>query len=439
MDKPNLIFFHIDQQNVLATGATGCRDVQTPNMDRVFERGTWFRHATIANPVCCPSRTTWYTGLMPEEHGQLTNNEEFNIDPKTEDIGPQISAGGYDSVYMGKWHVAKPVEKSFDLEFNGHGHGELGDAWTARAAEGFLANREGNKPFFLNIGLLNPHDACMWTDTFTPCGPGKFSLGAKMRDELPELPVNHYLSAHPTILHGKDADRSQGRMSDLDWRWFMYCYYRNVEMVDAEVGRVLDALENSRFAENTVLIFASDHGEGLAQHYHYGKDCILEHSVMAPLVIVDPTARARRDMTHMVSSIDVTATLCDYAGVDPLPGRKGMSLRPLVEGKSPPGWRAFAHSTTSESRERIVRTTDYKLLNDRLTQEYVLYDLVLDPWEMRNVAGDAAYAAKLAEMKKYMDEYEASCHLAPQMERMLAQWEQMRKEGRTVSTAGVYY
>jgi choline-sulfatase len=407
-------------------------------MDRIVEGGTWFRQSCIANPVCCPSRTSWYTGLMSEEHGQLTNNAEFNIDPATEDIGPQVKSGGYDSIYMGKWHVAKPVGKSFDLEFNGHGHGELGDAWTARAAEAFLANREGDKPFFLNIGLLNPHDCCMWTDTFTPCGPGKFSLAEKMRDELPELPPNHYLSAHPTVLTGAAADRSEGRWKDLDWRYYMYCYYRNVEMVDAEVGRVYDALINSRFRDNTVLIFASDHGDGLAEHYHYGKDCILEHSVMAPLVVVDPTARAHRDMEHMVSNIDVTATICDYAGVDPLPGRKGLSLRPLVQGKSPP-WRAYAASTTSESRERIVRTTELKLLNDRLTQAYMLYDLVMDPWEMRDVAGDPAYAERLRQMKAHMDEYEASCHLAPQVVRMLEHWEQMRKEGRTVSTEGVFY
>lgn len=438
MGKPNLIFFHIDQQNLLALGVTGCRDVVTPNIDRVFERGTWFRHSTIANPVCCPSRTCWYTGLMSEEHGQLTNDGEFNIDPAIADIGPLVRSGGYDTVFMGKWHVHKPVENSFDYQFAGHPHGEMGDAWTARAAEAFLVNREGNKPFFLNIGLLNPHDCCYWTDQFTPCGPAQFSLAKTMAAELPELPPNHYLSAHPTVVQGKAADRSHGRMSDLDWRYFMYRYYRNVEMVDAEVGRILDALLNSRFAGNTVLIFASDHGEGLAQHYHYGKDCILEHSVMAPLVIVDPTASPHRDMTHMVSNIDVTATICDYAGVDPLPGRHGLSLRPLVEGKSP-AWRPYAHSTTAESRERIVRTPEFKLLNDRLNQEYVLYDLVLDPWEMRNVAADPAYAGPLALLKSYMDSYEASCHFAPQVVRMLELWEKMRKEGRTASTLGIYY
>ncbi len=423
MKRPNILFLHIDQLNQFALGVNGCRYVSTPNMDRMVERGVWFQHSCVANPVCMPSRTSWYTGLMSEEHGQLSNDAEFNIDPSIADIGPLVRSGGYDSVYMGKWHIAKPVEKSFDVEFDYHGHGEVGDAYTARAAEAFLTNREGNKPFFLNVGLLNPHDCCMWTYPFFPCSPAKFSLAKGLKDELPELPPNHYLSAHPTVATGAVADPTQGHWTDLDWRYYMCRYYRNVEMVDAEVGRIVSALENSRFADNTLLIFASDHGEGLAQHYHFGKECILDHCVIAPLVLVYPTVSGRRDTTHMVSSIDVTATICDYAGVDPLPGRRGLSLRPFVEGKPAPSWRPYAASTTARSRERIIRTPEHKLINDRVNGKYVLYDLVMDPWEMRNVVDDPAYAGTLARLKSFMDENEATYRYAPQTIRMLKIWE----------------
>lgn len=426
MKRPNILFLHLDQLSLTALRAGGCPHVSTPNMDRLFERGTSFRHSCIANPVCTPSRTCWYTGLMSEEHGQLANEAEFNLDPSVADIGPLMQRGGYDSVYMGKWHIAKPVERSFQLAFNGHEHGEVGDAYTARAAEAFLAGREGGKPFFLNVGLLNPHDSCMWAYTFSPSQPAKFSLAQGMIRQLPELPPNHYLSAHPTFAIA--ADPTGGHWTDLDWRYYMYCYYRNVEMVDAEVGRIVQALENSRFADNTLLIFASDHGEGLAQHFHYGKATAMDHSVIAPLVLVDPTAQGRRDTTHIVSSIDVTATICDYAGVDPLPGRRGLSLRPLVEGKDSP-WRAYAASTTSLSRERIIRTTEHKLINDRVTGEYVLYDLVNDPWEMRNVAANPAYARALAKLRSAMDENEAGYRLARHTVRMLQTWERERERG----------
>ena len=423
MKQPNLLFLHVDQLNLMAVAANGCPHVATPNLDRIFQRGVSFRHSCIANPVCVPSRTTWYTGLMSEEHGQLNNDPGYHLDPGIADLGPLIRRAGYDTVYMGKWHIDRPLERSFTVGFGSHGHGEVGDAEVARAAEAFLLTRESNRPFFLNVGLLNPHDCCMWTYPFTPCSPGKFSLGRVLKSQLPPLPPNHYLSAHPTLAGGAPVDPTGGHFTDLDWRYYMYRYYRNVEMADAEVGRVLAALESSRFADNTVLIFASDHGEGLAQHYHYGKECILDHSLMAPLVFVQPAVPARRDVDHIVSSIDVTATICDYAGADPLPGRRGLSLRPLVENGRASSWRTFAASTTAQSRERIIRTTTHKLLNDRVTKQYLLYDLVQDPWEMKSVAGDPAYSAVLRQLQESMDRNESTYHYAPQTERMLRRWE----------------
>lgn len=269
---------------------------------------------------------------------------------------------------------------------------------------------------------------------FSPCPPAKFSLAPGLVDQLPPLPPNHRLSAHPTILPAP-ADPTHGRWTDMDWRYYLYCYQRQVEMVDAEIGRIVAALEQSAAAQDTLLVFASDHGDGRAQHYHYGKDCILDPSVMAPLVIVHPELAGRRDTAHIVSSIDVTATLCDYAEVDPLPGRRGLSLRPLLEGRSAP-WRRYAASTTAKSRERIIRTASHKLLHDRVTNEYVLYDLARDPWEMNNLAGDPAESGTLAQLKAYMDENDAACRYAPQTVRMLELWERERRRG-VASLAGI--
>ena len=425
MNRPNIIFLHIDQQNPRAIGANGCRDVSTPNMDHLIGRGVAFEHCTIANPVCMPSRSSWYTGLMSEEHGQLDNNKP-DMEPTVADIGPLMRSGGYDPVFMGKWHVAKPVEQSFDALFKGHGHGEIGDAETARAAEAFIANREGDKPFFLNIGLLNPHDCCMWGYDFVRFGSlGKYSLAESMIDQLPQLPPNHRLNSHPTMT-ADPADPTRGKWTDVDWRYYMYCYYRQVEMVDAEVGRIVSALESSRFADNTILIFASDHGDGLAQHYHYGKGSPLDPSLIAPLVFVDPGAKSHKNKSHIVSSIDVTASICDYAGVDPLPGRCGMSLRPLVEGKSPADWRKFAPASALSGRNRLIRTTDYKLINDRINNQYVMYDLAKDPWEMKDVVADPSYASTLKQLKDWMDTTESSYHYAPAT---IKRFEKFQKQG----------
>jgi choline-sulfatase len=202
----------------------------------------------------------------------------------------------------------------------------------------------------------------------------------------------------------------------------MYSYYRQVEMADSELERILSAIENSRFADNTLLIFASDHGEGLAQHYHFGKQSPLDPSLIAPLVFIHPGLKARRDTTHVVSSIDVTATICDYAGVDPLPGRRGLSMRPLLDEKTT-DWRAFAPSCPQDGRVRLVRTVEHKLINDRVTNEYVMYDLIKDPWEMKNVVNDPAYAQTLAQLKGYMDKNEATYHYAPSVIQTFQAWQ----------------
>ena len=421
MKRPNIIFLHIDQQNLKAIGANGCTYASTPTLDRIIERGVSYDNCVMANPLCMPSRTSWYTGLMPEEHGQMANKAPWS-DTSIPDIGPLVTSGGYDSIYMGKWHLARDVTRSFDLRFRGHPDGEEGDAHVARAAEAFLANREGNKPFFLNIGLLNPHDCCAWANPSKKAAtPVKHSVIKNVLEQLPPLPPNHYLSAFPT--RKKFLDPTHGQWTDLDWRFYMYCYYRHVEMVDAELNRVLNALENSRFADNTLLIFASDHGEGLAQHYHYCKQSPMDHSLMAPLVFIHPELKARRDVSHVISSIDVTATICDYAGVDPLPGRRGLSLRPLLEEK-PIDWRAFAASCPDDGRLRLVRTTEHKLINDRVSNEYVMYDLKNDPWETKNVVNDPAYTDTLTRLKTYMDQNEATYHFAPSAMKTIENWRQ---------------
>jgi len=422
MSRPNIVFLHIDQQHLKAISANGCKYVSTPNIDRLIQRGVSFDHCVMANPLCMPSRSSWYTGLMPEEHGQLSNAAP-NMDESIADIGPLITSGGYDSVYFGKWHIARDIVKSFNLRFRGHQAGEMGDAYTARAAEAFLANRQGDKPFFLNIGLLNPHDCTSWVPKNYANGPVKRNMIPILEDQLPLLPPNHYLSSNPTA-HG-DPDPTRGLWTDLDWRYYMYCYYRHVEMADAELDRIISAVENSRFADNTLFIFASDHGDGLAEHYHFGKAIPMDSALIAPLVVIHPGVHARRDTTHVVSNIDVTATICDYAGVDPLPGRRGLSLRPLLEEKKT-DWRPFAASCPINGKVRLVRTADHKLINDRISNEYVMYDLVKDPWEMKNVVADPAYAGTLAQLKGYMDKNEAAYHYAPSVIQRFETW---RKQG----------
>ena len=159
MPKPNVVFVHVDQLHHQAISAYGCDAVRTPNMDRLVRDGHSFMESYCAMPQCCPARASWFTGRMSKEHGVVVNS--YPLRPELPDLGQWLRKVGYETVYTRKWHVSgRDVSKSFRVLHRGHGHGELGDSAVARSAVAYLKNRTGEKPFFLSVGFLNPHDCC---------------------------------------------------------------------------------------------------------------------------------------------------------------------------------------------------------------------------------------------------------------------------------------
>jgi len=156
---------------------------------------------------------------------------------------------GYGCYYMGKWHVAlNPKTCGFERVYGSNHIGEQGDTAVARAAEAFIAEPpKDGKPYFLNIGLLNPHDICYWGFEYDP---SKLSMAEKMKDQLPALPPN-FLS-----------EEANNDWSDLQWRFYAYSYFRFVEMVDEEIGRIYRSYLRSPQCGNTIFIFSADHGQG---------------------------------------------------------------------------------------------------------------------------------------------------------------------------------
>ena len=179
MNQPNIVFIHTDQQHHLAISAYGNRDVSTPNMDRLIAEGISFRRSYSANPVCCPARASWYTGRMSVEHGVISN--PFPIDPNLPDLGQWLTKHtDYNCVYSGKWHVTgRNVANSFDVIYDRHPYGELQDSGSARAAAQYIAEHANDdRPFFLSVGLLNPHDCCYVCGVSGP--DGKIRPGASV-------------------------------------------------------------------------------------------------------------------------------------------------------------------------------------------------------------------------------------------------------------------
>ena len=412
---PNLLFMHTDQQHWEAVSAFGCGHVRTPAMDRLAAAGTSFSLSYSANPVCCPARTCWYTGRASSENGVIMN-DAWPIAPEMPDMGQWMSARGYDSVYAGKWHVTgRPFTQSFRVLTPGSGIGEVTDMAVSRAAEGFLRSRKaGGKPFFLNLGFLQPHDCCYWVFEHGD-GTPLTRLGAIPAD-LPPLPPNHgYDPNEPEPLRRRhDEKKARGAWSAEHWRWYLWNYYRMVEMADAEIGRVLDALEDAGLAEETLVILTADHGDGLARHGLTSKMFLYDEAARVPFIAAWPgrLQAGRRDERHLVSGLDVAPTLCDLAGIDGLPKARGMSLRPLLEGRDTAPWREFLVSETFRTG-RMVRTPEYKYVayaDDPVTQ---LFDMRADPGETRNLAPEAAKADVVRDLAGRLAAWEGALEIFP--------------------------
>jgi len=412
---PNILFMHLDQQHWEAVSAFGCSYLRTPAIDRLAAQGTSFSLSYSANPVCCPARACWYTGRPASENG-VVMNDRWPIDPEMPDMGQWFSARGYDSVYSGKWHVtARPLTKSFRVLTMGSGIGEVTDGMVSRAAEGFLRSRTaGDKPFFLNVGFLQPHDCCYWVFEHIKNTP-LTRFGPPPAD-MPPLPANHRFDpdepAPMRALHSGSHHRSA--WSEDHWRWYLWNYYRMVEMADAEIGRVLNALDDTGLAEETLVVLTSDHGDGLARHALTSKMFLYDEAARVPFIASLPgqIQSGVRDTQHLVSGLDVAPTLCDYAGIEGMPKARGLTLRGLLENRQSDPWREFLVAETFRTG-RMVRTPNHKYIAYHIDPVTQLFDMRNDPGELKNLAADPSQADVVRNLAGYLDTWEKSLDIYP--------------------------
>jgi len=382
---PNLLFLHVDQLHADIISGYGCRHVQTPNIDRLAAGGLSFRNAYIQNSVCCPSRSCWYTGRAACEHGVVIN--EWPLREDIPDLGQWFSGRGWAAVYVGKWHIPnRKLADSFRVLHPGAGVGEHGDAWVSRAGQAFLHEYRGDQPFFLNLGFLQPHDCCYWV--FEQFGRQETLPYPHLAAEYPDLPANHAWTeeTEPALIRQRRGQSSPCKTWTPDqWRYYLWAYSRMVEMVDTEIGRVLDALDDSGHANDTMVIFQSDHGDGLGRHGMVSKMFLYDEAARVPTIIRWPgEVPAGATDHHLVGSLDVPATLCDYAGLEPMPKARGRSLRPILTGQ-PVEWRDTL-CIEAQRTGRAVRTPEWKLIRYEADDTVQLFDMNHDPGETANLA-----------------------------------------------------
>lgn len=418
--KPNFLFILCDQMGMDVISGHGNKYLSTPNLDRLLRRGTSFMESHSTNPVCSPARSSLYTGLMPVETGVISNNR--GIAPGVPNSGEWLNKkAGYESVYCGKWHLWQnyPVSDNDMIGFKvlpaGPMQGDLEDSAVSRTCEAWLHNYKGDKPFFLSACFLQPHDICFWgierggdEESLIKTNVPFERYGKRLG--LPPVPPNNKIRPRePEHLHkyGKDY-------TDEQWRYYLYIYNRMTEMLDGDIGRLLDALEQTGLDKNTIVIFTSDHGDGNGRHSMVQKWYPYEESVKVPLIISCPgkLKEGQIDSEHLVLGTDIVPTLCDFAGCDVPPNVKGLSLRPLLEGKKPEKWREYL-VTEHHITGRMVRSKDFKYVKYEGDPVEMLFDMRNDPWETKNLYDDPDYRDVLEQHRKMLEDWKAGMAEVP--------------------------
>ncbi len=410
----------------------------TPNFDRMVAGGYSFLDSYSTNPVSCPARSSVFTGRYSTETGVTYNN--VGIDQRIPNMGQWFeSRSDYNRVYCGKWHAggrwsypdvegARKIPGFETIPAGVSGTGDFNDFQVSGAVKGFIMNYQDDKPFLAVAGLMNPHDICYWTpqlhgDKLVPKSD-LFELG----DTRPPLPPNFDFKFEDPY------PGQQVKYSKEEWQNYLYDYCRMVEKVDADLGRMLDAVGSRN--DETLVLFTSDHGEGAARHKRVQKWHPFEQSVKVPFIAYMP-GRVKSnviDQKHIVSGIDMMTTVCDYAGIPSPPGCRGRSLRPIFEQGSTTDKMDVAFAEFQHTG-RVVRKGDFKYvkiyeyskepdkpfvrLEDgqpekfqtgagsrryKTTSHRLLFNLKDDPWEITDLSSDATYASKIGELDTLLAE-----------------------------------
>jgi len=271
------------------------------------------------------------------------------------------------------------------------------------------------------VSFINLHDICLFAGGNSPLlGELERHYGPAPDAPTPPVPANLGATQHAPALIARRV-----RHPDWDhprWRRYAYAYGRLMEDVDRQIGQVLAALRQTGQADNTLVVFTSDHGEGLGAHHWTGKLMFYEEEATVPLILSWKGAipAGRLDREHLVSGLDCLPTICDYAGVQGPDIMRGQSLRRVIENPSAPGRECvvseMALGGRGGARSFMVRTARYKYMSfpDGGQRAEMFFDLPADPGELDNRAGEPALAKEVARHRKLLAEWnqttrEAQC------------------------------
>lgn len=455
--KPNVLFIVTDDQRWDTVHALGNEEIITPNLDRLVSRGTSFVSAHIAGgtcgAVCMPSRAMILSGRNPFHLEELGGN----IPPEHITLAENFRNHGYETIGLGKWHNGCPsYARSFSqgakiffggmwdhwnvptcrydptgkydnvinfvVDFYKDNHpqaqhcdefdpGKHSSTLLTDSAIELLKNNAGKeKPFFMYLAYLAPHDPRTMPDSFREMYDlEKIKLPPNFREIID--------TNYPLMVH-RDEHLAAYPREEKEIKRHIAEYFAMITHLDFEIGRLLNALHELGEEDNTIIVFTGDNGLAVGQHGWLGKEDIYEHGVRVPLIIAGPGIAENVRNNAFVYLYDVYPTICDKAGIE-IPGSvDGKSFAHLLEGESEEVFREELYLIFDEFI-RGVKDSNYKLIEYRNGDEKedkwtFLYDIKNDPWETENLAGKEEYKEKVCRMRslilKYRDEWEEQKH-----------------------------
>lgn len=415
--RPNVLFLAVDDLNDWI-GVLGKRpDVKTPNIDRFAKQGVLFTRAYCAAPACNPSRAALMTGLRPSSTGVYHNDQPWRPVLKdavtltqyfmkhgyTAEGGGKIFHNSYnDPASWQHWEKVGsfpvppghpvngiPNAAHFDWGPVDASDEEMGDYHTASWGCEVL-KRKHNKPFFLAVGMIKPHLPFYAPKKYFDMYPlDKIEVPKTLSTDLDDIPPAGVKIARPDRDHANVIKHDQ-------WKKAVQAYLACITFMDAQIGRVLDALDKSAYRDNTIVVFWSDHGWHLGEKEHWRKFALWEEATRVSLAIKVPgMTKAGGVCGRTVNLIDLYPTLVELCGLPKKDDLEGASLVPLL--KDPNAKRDRPSITTHGRNNHAVRTEKWRYIRYADGSEE-LYDHDADPLEWKNLAADPATAKVRAEL-----------------------------------------
>jgi choline-sulfatase len=414
MDQPNILFLLSDQHHSNFTGYAGNKVVRTPNLDQLAAEGTSMENMYCGSPLCVPSRMALMSGLLPDVTRIFTNFHSLPSEQPT--FVHSLSAAGYQTVLAGRMHFNGPDQRHgfqerlvgdmtpirFDQGFAAN-TGELGETFgqslvgvthsgpghssvldfdedVACAAVDYLSTFDGGNPLFMTVGFYGPH--CPFI-----C-PGDLFEYYYQRVDAPRIPEGFKESVHPFVQKWY-ANRGITKVPEDAARRSLAAYCGLVEINDRHVGRVLQALRSNPKLKNTMIVYASDHGEMAGDKGLFWKSSFYEGSVRVPCLFSGPEIPKGKSIQQPTSLLDLAETFREIAGGIPLPQTDGHNLLPLLLGTQEEDPERAVISLLGDSKKdapgAMIRKGPWKMCVYHGYEHPQLFHLEDDPGEWRDL------------------------------------------------------